>query len=531
MFKYFLDAIRRYRTKFLLSLFLSVLSALALVLIPLILKLYLNQAKGSLGDFALALGLIIILLSALIYIEIRRYISLDRFGGIYIASLLSRLQKAALTKDELSLSKASKNQLEHIMYADVLDAFRVIGNYLPNISSSFLVIATLFIFSIFIDQRVALFLLVANILGFAISYVSRLKARQLASRTNFLLKKLHKTIESFSFSLNFIKTRDLDGYYEKTIDKEVTSFIDSSIKEDKTIYFYSGIISRSLLLLEVIFSMAMSIYLTNDPINIIVYALIFNLAMNESSKAETTLQMINRSYICFENIDRILITKDKDSPYKINAITDLKIDLKRFSYDQKTTVLKNLKIHLKKGDCVLIKGDNGSGKSTLIKLLAGLLDDYDGDIKINDLKLSLIRHESLVKKLVYIAQNNYFIDDTIENYLKLVTKNEHLDQDEIKETFKRLDLELDPKTMIDTKGSTLSGGQKKKLEMAYLLLLKDIKGKLIILDELKAGLDEKGRLIYKDLVTSLSSSKSNIILIIEHEDIDDIPFCKVITLS
>ena len=531
MFKYFLDAIRRYRTKFLWSLFLSVLSALALVLIPLILKLYLNQAKGSLGDFALALGLIIILLSALIYIEIRRYISLDRFGGIYIASLLSRLQKAALTKDELSLSKASKNQLEHIMYADVLDAFRVVGNYLPNISSSFLVIATLFIFSIFIDQRVALFLLVANILGFAISYVSRLKARQLASRTNFLLKKLHKTIESFSFSLNFIKTRDLDGYYEKTIDKEVTSFIDSSIQEDKTIYFYSGIISRSLLLLEVIFSMAMSIYLTNDPINIIVYALIFNLAMNESSKAETTLQMINRSYICFENIDRILITKDKDSPYKINAITDLKIDLKRFSYDQKTTVLKNLKIHLKKGDCVLIKGDNGSGKSTLIKLLAGLLDDYDGDIKVNDLKLSMIRHESLVKKLIYIAQNDYFIDDTLENYLKLVTKNEHLDQDEIKETFKRLDLELDPKTMIDTKGSTLSGGQKKKLEMAYLLLLKDIKGKLIILDELKAGLDEKGRLIYKDLVTSLSSSKSNIILIIEHEDIDDIPFCKVITLS
>ena len=217
--------------------------------------------------------------------------------------------------------------------------------------------------------------------------------------------------------------------------------------------------------------------------------------------------------------------------YKIDAITDLKIDLKRFSYDQKTTVLKNLKIHLKKGDCVLIKGDNGSGKSTLIKLLAGLLDDYDGDIKINDLKLSLIRHESLVKKLIYIAQNDYFIDDTLENYLKLVTKNEHLDQDEIKETFKRLDLELDPKTMIDTKGSTLSGGQKKKLEMAYLLLLKDIKGKLIILDELKAGLDEKGRLIYKDLITSILSSKSNIILIIEHEDIDDIPFCKVITLS
>ena len=150
MFKYFLDAIRRYRTKFLWSLFLSVLSALALVLIPLILKFTLSKAQGSLSDFVLALGLIMILLLILIYIEIRRYISLDRFGGIYIASLLSRLQKAALTKDELSLSKASKNQLEHIMYADVLDAFRVIGNYLPNISSSFLVIATLFIFSIFI---------------------------------------------------------------------------------------------------------------------------------------------------------------------------------------------------------------------------------------------------------------------------------------------------------------------------------------------------------------------------------------------
>lgn len=374
MFKYFLDAIKRYRAKFLWSLFLSALSALALVLIPLILKFTLSKAQGSLGDCVIALGLIIILLLVLIFIEIRRYISLDRFGGVYIASLLSRLQKAALKKDELSLSKASKNQLEHIMYADVLDAFRIVGNYLPNISSSVLVITALFIFSIFIDQRVAFFLLMANVLGFAISYVSRLKVRHLASKTNSLLKKLHKTIESFSSSLNFIKTWNLDDYYEKTIDKEVASFIDSSIKEDKTIYFYSGLISRSLLLLEVIFSMAMSIYLINDPINIIIYALIFNLAMNESSKAETTLQMINRSYICFENIDRILITKDKKALYRIDEITDLKIDLKRFSYDQKTTVLKNLKIHLTKGDCVLVKGDNGSGKSTLIKLLAGLLD-------------------------------------------------------------------------------------------------------------------------------------------------------------
>lgn len=143
----------------------------------------------------------------------------------------------------------------------------------------------------------------------------------------------------------------------------------------------------------------------------------------------------------------------------------------------------------------------------------------------------MIRHESLIKQLVYIAQNNYFIDDTIENYLKLVTKNDRLALGEIKEVFKKLDLELDPKTMIDAKGLTLSGGQKKKLELAYLLLLKDIKGKLIILDELKAGLDEKGRLIYKDLVTSLFASRSNIILIIEHEDIDGIPFDKVIALS
>lgn len=57
-----------------------------------------------------------------------------------------------------------------------------------------------------------------------------------------------------------------------------------------------------------------------------------------------------------------------------------------FSYGE-NSILNNVSFSIEVGDKAVILGENGSGKTTLIKILCGLLRDYDGDIMINNHEL------------------------------------------------------------------------------------------------------------------------------------------------
>ena len=54
------------------------------------------------------------------------------------------------------------------------------------------------------------------------------------------------------------------------------------------------------------------------------------------------------------------------------------------AYDQATSTIKDLNFALKKGEIVSILGPSGIGKTTLLRIVAGLEDVIDGEIKISD---------------------------------------------------------------------------------------------------------------------------------------------------
>jgi ABC-type transport system involved in cytochrome bd biosynthesis fused ATPase/permease subunit len=140
---------------------LSLLNAGIITVIPYVLQISLNHISSSYSVkvFFGSIMLFVLLLIAAVFIEIQKYISLDRFGGEYISDLLARMQSAVLSQDELKANHLCRNQLDHILYADVLDIFRIIGNYLPSLSSSILIVLLLFVFSLFVDPKISLFLI------------------------------------------------------------------------------------------------------------------------------------------------------------------------------------------------------------------------------------------------------------------------------------------------------------------------------------------------------------------------------------
>ena len=342
------------------------------------------------------------------------------------------------------------------------------------------------------------------------------------------IKNFNSHINDFSESINQIKVENLNDYYLNKTKFYIKNFIDSSINENKTVYFYSGIIKQTNIVLRLVFSLILAINVSNNSIlNIVIYTIVFNLVMEEANNLEMLLQQVNRSYVCFENIEKILKLNKGQRDNFIDDVKTIDINIKTFCYDG-NPILKNVSINLVKGDTIQIRGKNGSGKSTLLKLITNIYEKYDGIIKINNLDINTIKKESLSNQILYLAQEEKYLNETIYDYLRIVTKTEisDIEIDEILDllNFGSFDLNL------DYNGDSLSGGQKKKLSLVKLIILKE-KVSLIILDEVDSGLDNETKTLFTNLINDIIKNKNKIIIGIQHTSSSNVNYNKIYNIT
>ncbi|WP_194777408.1 ABC transporter ATP-binding protein [Pararhodonellum marinum] len=155
-------------------------------------------------------------------------------------------------------------------------------------------------------------------------------------------------------------------------------------------------------------------------------------------------------------------------------------------------VLMGVDLDLYKGENLVVLGKSGSGKSVLIKILAGLLQQDAGSLKVLGNEIIKLNYRELNKLRLEIGfsfQNSALYDSmTVRENMEfpLVRNVKNLTKGEIT---KRIEGLLDsvglPQT-INQMPSELSGGQKKRIGIARTLILEP---QIMLYDEPTAGLD------------------------------------------
>ncbi len=189
---------------------------------------------------------------------------------------------------------------------------------------------------------------------------------------------------------------------------------------------------------------------------------------------------------------------------------DSYIEFKHVSKNYKGTyALNDLNLKIKKGDIFGYIGPNGAGKTTTIKILVGLIPNFQGHVFLKGEDTSN-RKSEFYKIIGYLPQEVGFQEwRTVNHTLMTFGKLSGLQSDYLKSRIKEL-LEIFSLSDVRYKKIVhLSGGMKQKLQFAQALLHEP---EILILDEPMTGLDPTSRYQIKEIIKHLSKTGITIFL-------------------
>ena len=162
--------------------------------------------------------------------------------------------------------------------------------------------------------------------------------------------------------------------------------------------------------------------------------------------------------------------------------------------------LNNVSIKIDSGDFTVLLGLNGAGKTTLYSLITRLYNNNSGSIKIHNFDVREKSSDALKNIGVVFQQPTLDLDLSVEENLHYHSSLHGLSFADAKERIEEEIQRIDLTEKLKNKVRALSGGQRRRVEIARSLLHKP---KLLLLDEPTVGLDIGSRQMILKHVKSL----------------------------
>jgi len=185
----------------------------------------------------------------------------------------------------------------------------------------------------------------------------------------------------------------------------------------------------------------------------------------------------------------------------------LKADELWFRYEKNAKdVVKGLSLEIRKAEFFALLGGNGAGKSTTLKLFAGLIKPYRGNIDVKG-------------KIGFLPQNpqSLFLKKNVWEDLNEVIVHKAFTSDEKKSKISEVILTCHLKELLDRHPYDLSGGEQQRLALAKVMLTEP---DIMLLDEPTKGFDAEFKVMFAHILTGLIK-KGIAVLMVSH----DIEFC------
>jgi len=184
----------------------------------------------------------------------------------------------------------------------------------------------------------------------------------------------------------------------------------------------------------------------------------------------------------------------------------------------KKKVVKQVSIEVRQGEIVGLLGPNGAGKTTTFHMMIGLIKANGGHVFIDDVDITKMPMYKRARMGVsYLSQEpSVFSKLTVKQNVMAILETQNYTKKERQTILKEALDELDLTKLSNQKAYSLSGGERRKLEITRSLITKP---KFLFLDEPFSGVDPLAVSDIQDIIRKLQ--KKNIgILITDHNVVD-----------
>ena len=174
-------------------------------------------------------------------------------------------------------------------------------------------------------------------------------------------------------------------------------------------------------------------------------------------------------------------------------------------------VVKNVSINVEQGEIVGLLGPNGAGKTTSFYMIVGLIQPNEGKIFLDEVDIThLPVYRRAQKGIGYLSQEaSVFRKLSVENNLRAVLEMTELSKEEQKFRVESLLNEFGLQKIRKSMGNQLSGGERRRTEIARALALNP---KFILLDEPFAGVDPIAVEDIQEIVAKLKTKNIGILI-------------------
>ena len=207
----------------------------------------------------------------------------------------------------------------------------------------------------------------------------------------------------------------------------------------------------------------------------------------------------------------------EDAPEARELVIDeptVEFDHVRFSYNPDRPILNDVSFFVPAGRKFAVVGPSGAGKSTLARLIYRFYDVDSGDIRISGQSIRSVTQSSLRRQIGIVPQDTVLFNDTI--YYNIQYARPEASRDEVIEAAKLADihdfieqLPAGYETVVGERGLKLSGGEKQRVAIARVLLKNP---PILIFDEATSSLDSRSERNILEALNRIARHKTTLVI-------------------
>lgn len=185
-----------------------------------------------------------------------------------------------------------------------------------------------------------------------------------------------------------------------------------------------------------------------------------------------------------------------------------------FAYDTKRPIIEGVSFTIKAGQKVAVVGQSGAGKSTLVKLLFRFYDVNSGHITINGQDISQVSQHSLRTHIGIVPQDTVLFNDSLFNNIHYGCPS--ASEDEVLAAIEHANLSEfiaslpeGTNTVVGERGLKLSGGEKQRVAIARTILKNP---QILVFDEATSSLDSKSEQAILNAINDVAKNRTSLVI-------------------